>query len=455
MHKLNRYEGIIKSSSIGYAYHRIVVDNHDRPVDYEFIEVNSAFETITGLSSSDIIGRKVSLILPGIMVEDFDWIGYFGDVALHGGSKEFEQWSQPLSKWFRVCVSSEEKFYFSTLFIDISSNLHNSQDKIYHYNGNFDVFNNIDMKTDVNSEQYNAGLIKPVKNRDLYSYLKNLAGGISPQTSQMKSNKPSFSSEQNFSEPFLSTDSKSGSRLPAILIAEDNNINMVLITTIIKSINKDIEIVEVRTGRNAVDRFKEKEFDLIFMDIQMPDLDGITATRMIREVERERRKRVPIIALTAGVLKEDRENAIRSGMDRFLTKPIEENKIAAIIDEYIFHRTHESHIEVTPFDDLIHFDADKLNNRFKGNKEAFKRIVDAAIEQYPLYIESLQRAAENGDIEEIARVAHSIRGSSYSMCFDRIASIAGEIEKKADDLPSAKELIPIVKNEWDIIKDLL
>jgi diguanylate cyclase (GGDEF)-like protein/PAS domain S-box-containing protein len=115
----NFYKQLIEESPTGYAYHRIICDEDGIACDYEFIEVNAAFEKLTGLRGSDIVGRRVTEILPGIRTSEFDWIHFYGDIAINGGKKEFEQFSEPLHQWYRVKAYSPEKNYFATHFIDI------------------------------------------------------------------------------------------------------------------------------------------------------------------------------------------------------------------------------------------------------------------------------------------------------------------------------------------------
>jgi PAS domain S-box-containing protein len=115
------YKTILAKAPFGYAYHRIIVDDSGSPVDYEFLEVNTAFERMTSLKSRDIIGKTVCTVIPGIREGNFDWVAHYGDVALHGGEREFEQFAEPQNKWFRIQVSSPQKGYFITLFTDISS----------------------------------------------------------------------------------------------------------------------------------------------------------------------------------------------------------------------------------------------------------------------------------------------------------------------------------------------
>ncbi len=116
----SKLEQVLNSPILGYACHRIVLDDQGRPCDYEFLEVNETFEKLTGLRQEQVIGRTVRQVLPGIEQAEFDWIGCYGAVALGGGDKEFEQYCGPLKKWYRVQVSSPERLFFTTLFADIT-----------------------------------------------------------------------------------------------------------------------------------------------------------------------------------------------------------------------------------------------------------------------------------------------------------------------------------------------
>ncbi len=115
-----RYQSLLKIAPFGYAYHRIILDENGCPSDYEFLEANAAFETLTGLNANDIIGKKISEIIPEIYDNDFDWIAFYGDIALKGGQEEIEQYSQPLNKWFKIQITSTKKHYFSIFFTDVS-----------------------------------------------------------------------------------------------------------------------------------------------------------------------------------------------------------------------------------------------------------------------------------------------------------------------------------------------
>jgi PAS domain S-box-containing protein len=115
-----KYRALFASMLTGFAYHEILLDKNGKPVDYVFLEVNDAFERMTGLRKSEITGKRVTEALPGIRDDPADWIGLYGRVALTGGEARFEQYSRPLDRWYDVSAYSPEKGYFVTLFDDIT-----------------------------------------------------------------------------------------------------------------------------------------------------------------------------------------------------------------------------------------------------------------------------------------------------------------------------------------------
>jgi CheY-like chemotaxis protein len=114
-----------------------------------------------------------------------------------------------------------------------------------------------------------------------------------------------------------------------IMIVEDNSINMLLLKTILKNLFKESLIYEIKNGKDAVDQFETIKPNIIFMDIQMPIMNGYEATKAIREFELG--KTIPIIAITAGAEKEEREKCLNAGMDDYISKPI----LKGIIEETV------------------------------------------------------------------------------------------------------------------------
>ncbi|MGE5237228.1 MAG: DUF4118 domain-containing protein, partial [Chloroflexota bacterium] len=116
-----KYRLLFENMIDGIAYHKIVKDKNGKPVDYIFLEVNNAFETLTGLKRPDIIGKRVTEVLPGIEDDPADWIGKYGNVALTGEELRFEQYTVSLDKWFSISSFSPMKDHFVAIFEDITA----------------------------------------------------------------------------------------------------------------------------------------------------------------------------------------------------------------------------------------------------------------------------------------------------------------------------------------------
>lgn len=134
-------------------------------------------------------------------------------------------------------------------------------------------------------------------------------------------------------------ESETNAELPpkVILVAEDVEMNMFLTKMLISNNFPSISIVEARNGKEAVRIVTEHSIDLVLMDVQMPEMDGMEATRTIRRMENIGRSQIPIIALTAGALQEEKQKAIESGMNEFLTKPIQTEQLRFILNQYLFN----------------------------------------------------------------------------------------------------------------------
>ncbi len=115
-----KYRMLFMNMLNGFALHKIVVDDNNNPVDYIFLEVNAAFEAMAGLKQKDILNKRVSEVLPGIQDDPADWIGKYGEVALHEKPLHFEAYSAPLKRWYMVNAFSMENGCFATVIQDIT-----------------------------------------------------------------------------------------------------------------------------------------------------------------------------------------------------------------------------------------------------------------------------------------------------------------------------------------------
>ncbi|WP_439557749.1 PAS domain S-box protein, partial [Dyadobacter sp.] len=160
-------------------------------------------------------------------------------------------------------------------------------------------------------------LIKPVKIQQLFSAISSL-GTKSQQTVQLA--EPPAEVPQNDSQV-------------TVLIAEDHQINMLLVKSMLLKIIPHARIIEAANGKEAIDAFHKTNPEIVFMDIQMPEMNGYEAARRIRKMERN--KRVPIIALTAGTVVGEREKCIDAGMDDYLTKPVLKDTLEEAIFKWL------------------------------------------------------------------------------------------------------------------------
>jgi len=119
-----------------------------------------------------------------------------------------------------------------------------------------------------------------------------------------------------------------------ILVAEDVQVNMMLTKVMLSKLFQGAVILEAENGNAAIQKYREFNPDLILMDVQMPEMDGLDATKVIRELERVSGRHVPIIALTAAAMKEEMENCYKVGMDDFITKPVDAKKLKTVLDKY-------------------------------------------------------------------------------------------------------------------------
>jgi len=115
-----------------------------------------------------------------------------------------------------------------------------------------------------------------------------------------------------------------------ILLAEDNPVNQRLATKLLEK--RGHQVTVTATGRGALQRVQEETFDVVLMDVQMPDMDGLEATAHIREWEKNRGRRIPIVALTAHSMKGDRDRCLAAGMDTYLTKPFDVARLIEVVE---------------------------------------------------------------------------------------------------------------------------
>lgn len=133
----------------------------------------------------------------------------------------------------------------------------------------------------------------------------------------------------------VSMTKKSIERPMQFLIVEDMEVNRLLLRKILEKKYTNVKIFEAESGMEAISLFKEQRFDLVIMDVQMPGMDGLEATKRIRKIDCDHKRHTPVIALSAGVLEEEKQKCFYVGMDDFVSKPIDKEMLFRVVDLYL------------------------------------------------------------------------------------------------------------------------
>ncbi len=296
---------------------------------------------------------------------------------------------------------------------------------------------------------FNGYLTKPIRHQQLQQCLQMILGD-DQQTTLSTSNQPSaLITRHTVEEAQAQTHAH-------ILLAEDNVVNQKVAVRMLQKIGYRVDVVE--NGQEVIDALERTSYDLVLMDCQMPEMDGLEATRKIREGENLKREakekispdalplthheksRVPIIALTANALSGDRETCLEAGMDDFLTKPVRIEDLRAMThtwlpqpiennseDQHMAEHTRKNPTTVAPsLDETILNDLKALGG--DDDHEFFLTLVDQFLEDLPRHLEGIQEALEHQDCEALVKAAHTCKGSERSIGATCLADISYTLE---------------------------
>lgn len=224
-------------------------------------------------------------------------------------------------------------------------------------------------------------------------------------------------------------------RPPLILLVDDSQINRKIAESFIRQAGCLTESAE--NGSIALEMFRFKSYDMVFMDLQMPEMDGIEATIRIKEVQTQKNINVPVIAMTANALHSEREKCIAAGMDEYLTKPVHENDLRRILSQalgQLLESSNTAPVEKTPekaipYEDSPIFDSEKALEYLGGNKRLLCDMIKVFIEDAPSQLRNLRNAVVGRDESLITKAAHKLKGEAASICAIRFSKLAAEIEK--------------------------
>ncbi len=232
-----------------------------------------------------------------------------------------------------------------------------------------------------------------------------------------------------------------------VLAVEDNQINQQVIQELLKQ--RGLEADLASNGIEALDVLAnappDRPYTLVFMDCQMPEMDGYEATRQIRNGQAgDRYRTIPIVAMTASAMKGDRDNCLKAGMSDYLSKPINPQTLMAISEKWLVEGGETEAIEPTePIasrETAPILDRADVFQRFGGDESLIAEIYRFFLEDLPSEIEALQEYVKAGKIDNIECKAHGIRGIAANMGGAALKEIASEIETAArsGDLSSAR-----------------
>jgi CheY-like chemotaxis protein/HPt (histidine-containing phosphotransfer) domain-containing protein len=228
-----------------------------------------------------------------------------------------------------------------------------------------------------------------------------------------------------------------------VLLAEDNVVNQRLAASLLERRGHHVTIAA--NGREAVAAAAHRAFDAVLMDVQMPEMGGFEATAAIRARERDTGGgRVPIIAMTAHAMKGDRERCLDSGMDEYLTKPLDSHRLCAIVEALAANRR-----PTPPGDDDVNADPlDAVLARVGGDRQLLAEISRLFIEDAPRHLDEIGRAIDAADGEALRRAAHGLKGAAANFEAESVVDLARDLEtigrtKEIDRAPRALDRLRV------------
>ncbi len=216
-----------------------------------------------------------------------------------------------------------------------------------------------------------------------------------------------------------------------ILLVEDNPVNQKVAVILLKK--RGHIVTTANNGLEAIDKLGHEDFDIVLMDVQMPEMDGFETTKLIRDPSSPvRNHNIKIIAMTAHAMKGYREKCIEGGMNDYISKPLSKEEMFGKIEGIPMPYLHtEKEGSKTDGDEII--DKKYLLNMFEWDREAIKKLFDAFMEDIPQTMEEMQKALNTGESKILSRKAHFIKGGAGNIGANILRAAASELEKAAED----------------------
>ena len=223
-----------------------------------------------------------------------------------------------------------------------------------------------------------------------------------------------------------------------ILVAEDNLVNQKLASRLLEKRNHIVTIVD--NGKEALAALEQDHFDLVLMDMQMPEMDGFEATRILRQREKTNGNRQPVVAMTALAMNGDKERCIEAGMDGYLSKPIHRKELDEILDRHVaLKNAGPAQDESLPAANHS-IDVSQLLDRIDGDRVLLAELVDVFRADFPANLTAVQQALDQQDANGLRSAAHALKGALANLSAVEASTLAAELEAigKSADLTRAQ-----------------
>jgi two-component system, sensor histidine kinase and response regulator len=238
-----------------------------------------------------------------------------------------------------------------------------------------------------------------------------------------------------------------------ILVAEDNAVNQAVILRVLQKMGHTSMLAQ--TGKEALALASTEKFDLAFMDVQMPEMDGLAATAAIRASETVTGTHLPIFAMTAHAMSGDRERCLQAGMDGYITKPVRFSDIEQTLATFTRApvASVQTNAPVTPRQPSEaappSWSKSEVLARIGGEEELLQEMCHIFLEESPKLLQKLQQAVAAGDSEAVMRAAHSLKGESSYLGASRTSAAARELEEigRSLDLARASSALAALESE--------
>ena len=242
-----------------------------------------------------------------------------------------------------------------------------------------------------------------------------------------------------------------------VLLAEDNAVNRKVACAVLKKLG--LEVFQAVNGLEAVAMATLTRFDLVFMDLDMPEMDGLETTRAIRTTEEGSGRRTPIVALTASVMQETRDQCAAAGMDDFVPKPFQRDQIAAVLEKYLVAPVRQaiepaSRSEAGAPPPAGTIDHTRLDSIREAMQDEFPALVQAYLDSAATLLEVLHGCAGGSDPKALYRPAHTLKSSSANLGAMTLSAMSAAIESqaRAGAVPAAVARVAELENEFGRVK---